>query len=62
MYLNRDCEKIYSEYKQHSEKLEQEKKHQEKLKEIREYQRQQHKAAIEKKRIENNHKKAFNEI
>lgn len=62
LYLNRNCEKIYSEYKQHSEKLEQEKKHQEKLEEIREYQRQQRKAAIEKKRIESNHKKAFNEI
>lgn len=62
LYLNRNCEKIYLEYKQHSEKLEREKRHQEKIKEIRENQQQQHKAAIEKKREENNHKKAFNEI
>lgn len=62
LYLNRDCEKIYLEYKQHLEKLEQEKRHQEKIKRVREYQQQQRKAAIEKKREENNHKKAFNEI
>lgn len=62
LYLNRNCEKLYSEYKQYSEKLEKEKRHQEKIKEIRKYQQQQHKAAIEKKREENNHKKAFNEI
>lgn len=62
LYLNRNCEKLYSEYKQYSEKLEQEKKRQDKIKEIRKYQQQQRKAAIEKKHEENNHKKAFNEI
>ena len=62
LYLNRNCEKLYSEYKQYSEKLEQEKRRQDKVKEIRKYQQQQRKAAIEKKREEKNHRKAFNEI
>lgn len=62
LYLNRNCEKLYSEYKQYSEKLEQEKRRQDKVKEIRKYQQQQRKAAVEKKREEKNHRKAFNEI
>lgn len=62
LYLNRNCEKLYSEYKQYSEKLEQEKRRQDKVKEIRKYQQQQRKAAIEKKREEKNHRKAFKEI
>lgn len=62
LYLNRNCEKLYSEYKLYSEKLEQEKRRQDKVKEIRKYQQQQRKAAIEKKREEKNHRKAFNEI
>ena len=62
LYLNRNCEKLYSEYKQYSEKLEQEKRRQDKVKEIRKHQQQQRKAAIEKKREEKNHRKAFNEI
>lgn len=62
LYLNRNCEKLYSEYKQYSEKLEQEKRRQDKVKEIRKYQQQQRKATIEKKREEKNHRKAFNEI
>ncbi len=62
LYLNRNCEKMYSEYKQYSEKLEQEKRQQDKIREFRKHQQQQRKAAIEKKREENNHKKAFNEI
>ena len=62
LYLNRNCEKLYSEYKQYSEKLEQEKRRQDKVKEIRKYQQQQRKAAIEKKREEKNNRKAFNEI
>lgn len=62
LYLNRNCEKLYSEYKQYSEKLEQEKRRQDKVKEIRKYQQQQRKAAIENKREEKNHRKAFNEI
>lgn len=62
LYLNRNCEKLYSEYKQYSEKLEREKRRQDKVKEIRKYQQQQRKAAIEKKREEKNHRKAFNEI
>ena len=62
LYLNRNCEKLYSEYKLYSEKLEQKKRRQDKVKEIRKYQQQQRKAAIEKKREEKNHRKAFNEI
>ena len=62
LYLNRNCEKLYSEYKLYSEKLELEKRRLDKVKEIRKYQQQQRKAAIEKKREEKNHRKAFNEI
>lgn len=58
LYVNRNCEKLYSEYKLHSKQLEQERIRQEKIEEVREYKEQQHEAAIKK----NNHKKALNEI
>lgn len=58
LYLSRNCEKLYSEYEQYTEKLEQEKRKQEQIK----YQRQQREEAIERKREEDNHKRAINEI
>lgn len=62
LYFNRSCEKIYADYQRHIEKIEEEKRRKEEIRINREYQRQQRKAAIEKKRVEDNHKRAINEI
>lgn len=62
LYFNRSCEKIYADYQRHVEKIEEEKRRKEEIRMNREYQRQQRKAAIEKKRVEDNHKRAINEI
>lgn len=62
LYINRNCEKIYAEHQRHAEKIKEEKRRQEEIRINREYQRQQRKAAIEKKRVEDNHKRALNEI
>lgn len=62
LYLNRECENLYSDYRLNLEKSEKEKRRQDSINVIRERQKQQRKAAAEKKREVNNHKRALNEI